>query len=513
MQIIDLISKRLNQFPEFKKNVQHIEKINLQDNNITEIPNSIGDFRKLKYLNLSFNNIEFIPESIKECSNLRVLDLRGNPIKKIPFSLCDIETLDLIHLGDDNLSDFLKHSPINSILSNLLFSSSQTKRRIATKILLTCFKQISDAYAQRQNQKSFFYLKIVYQEQYLDCKRHVMKFDDYSENYIEFGLRKKLFVFDSVIKKQKVEFFSDLESLRDSRERNKHKSVFLSTDQLVSSSFVSLVKSNSRKQDSRVSLEAEKQLYHQNKKSLQKATDNKEEAQELEVDKQGLNRAPNQKKDYHPQKTQEEDLFNSKNVNKKVYSSGEKKEISNNVKDSQLKKYSSLGDVQSRNAIPHKKISQQKIDSTKDQKDPNAFNFLDPQNSQDARTRQIVSIAQRRGQPQFRNSLLEIYDRKCIITNCDVEAALEAAHIVPYRGEKTNRVDNGLLLRGDIHTLFDLYLISIHPETKQVVISSELLDTCYQELAGKIIRSPNVLEHAPHFIALKEHYGNFVKRQ
>jgi HNH endonuclease len=39
---------------------------------------------------------------------------------------------------------------------------------------------------------------------------------------------------------------------------------------------------------------------------------------------------------------------------------------------------------------------------------------------------------------------------------------LEAAHISPYRGEEDNHPENGLLLRADLHTLFDHLNAAIH---------------------------------------------------
>ncbi|MEO2018753.1 MAG: HNH endonuclease signature motif containing protein [Fuerstiella sp.] len=49
-------------------------------------------------------------------------------------------------------------------------------------------------------------------------------------------------------------------------------------------------------------------------------------------------------------------------------------------------------------------------------------------------------------------------------------AVLEAAHIRPYRRPEDNDVQNGLLLRADIHTLFDLNLLGIEPGTWQIHI-------------------------------------------
>ncbi len=71
--------------------------------------------------------------------------------------------------------------------------------------------------------------------------------------------------------------------------------------------------------------------------------------------------------------------------------------------------------------------------------------------------RQIVA---RRGQSAFRAALLDAYQNRCAITGCDAVPALEGAHLRPYRGPDSNVVTNGLLLRADIHTLFDLQLLA-----------------------------------------------------
>ncbi|MFM7606242.1 MAG: HNH endonuclease, partial [Prosthecobacter sp.] len=86
----------------------------------------------------------------------------------------------------------------------------------------------------------------------------------------------------------------------------------------------------------------------------------------------------------------------------------------------------------------------------------------------DQREAVVQAIKLRRGQAVFRNRLIEAYDGKCVVTGCEVLAVLEAAHIKPYRGLKDNAVQNGLLLRADIHTLFDLNLLAINPATQTV---------------------------------------------
>jgi len=137
---------------------------------------------------------------------------------------------------------------------------------------------------------------------------------------------------------------------------------------------------------------------------------------------------------------------------------------------------------------------------------------FNPENLIDARKRINTAIVQRQGQSKFRSELLKAYGGKCAITDCDAEAALEAAHIFPYLGTDTNHVTNGLLFRADIHTLFDLYLISIDPDTNKIVVSSSLLNTCYKELNGKPLKSPKDYA-SPSPEALARHYETFLLKQ
>jgi putative restriction endonuclease len=86
----------------------------------------------------------------------------------------------------------------------------------------------------------------------------------------------------------------------------------------------------------------------------------------------------------------------------------------------------------------------------------------------DARNFTWRAIAERQGQQHFRDELIKAYDSSCCVTGCDAVPALEAAHIAPYRGEHTNEVWNGLLLRADIHTLFDLFALTVDASTRTI---------------------------------------------
>lgn len=78
------------------------------------------------------------------------------------------------------------------------------------------------------------------------------------------------------------------------------------------------------------------------------------------------------------------------------------------------------------------------------------------------RMRVLRLIDERRGQSAFRANLIAAFQGKCAVTGCDAVDALEAAHIDPYSVSHSNEPSNGLLLRSDIHTLFDLDLIGVN---------------------------------------------------
>jgi hypothetical protein len=124
---------------------------------------------------------------------------------------------------------------------------------------------------------------------------------------------------------------------------------------------------------------------------------------------------------------------------------------------------------------------------------------------EDARERQIAEIIRRKGQAKFRTALISAYEGRCAVTGCDALDALEAAHIFPYRGQYTNHPRNGLLLRADLHSLFDLGLLAIDPTTMTVVLSQRLLDSDYRNLAGLPIAKPSDGALAPSPEALHKH--------
>ncbi|MCG8037121.1 MAG: HNH endonuclease [Candidatus Thiodiazotropha taylori] len=125
-----------------------------------------------------------------------------------------------------------------------------------------------------------------------------------------------------------------------------------------------------------------------------------------------------------------------------------------------------------------------------------------PGNAEKAKEMVSRSVASRRGQQKFRNMLLSVYSNSCAVTGTSFPPILEAAHIVPYRGEYTNHTTNGILLRADIHTLFDLGLLGINTQY-EVITDSSLKSTEYDAYNGKTIRLPQNKSEYPNLAALK----------
>ncbi len=77
----------------------------------------------------------------------------------------------------------------------------------------------------------------------------------------------------------------------------------------------------------------------------------------------------------------------------------------------------------------------------------------------------------RLGQGSFRILVTDAYHRRCAVTNEKTLPALEAAHIKSYSESGPHRISNGLLLRADIHRLFDEGYVTIDSDCNFLVSS------------------------------------------
>jgi hypothetical protein len=120
---------------------------------------------------------------------------------------------------------------------------------------------------------------------------------------------------------------------------------------------------------------------------------------------------------------------------------------------------------------------------------------------QEERERVRASVVRRRGQPAFRRKVLAAYRGRCAVTGADVLPALDAAH----SGPASNHIENGLLLRSDIHALFDLGLLAIDSASMRSLLDPSLASTSYADLEGRKLRLPANSAKWPSSLALDAH--------
>lgn len=128
----------------------------------------------------------------------------------------------------------------------------------------------------------------------------------------------------------------------------------------------------------------------------------------------------------------------------------------------------------------------------------------------EARRRVLREIAVRRGQAKFRERLLRRYGARCQISGCRFTELVEAAHIRPYAACEDNGERNGLLLRSDLHTLFDLGYLGIEPPTLRISLHPGLREAGYADLDGQTLDVNGT--SGPDFDALAERWIFFSSK-
>jgi transcriptional regulator with XRE-family HTH domain len=137
---------------------------------------------------------------------------------------------------------------------------------------------------------------------------------------------------------------------------------------------------------------------------------------------------------------------------------------------------------------------------------------FDPSSLQDERRRDLASKVLRPGQKAFRDKLMQAYGGRCAITGCNNPTELEAAHIIPYGGPNSDHVCNGILLRVDLHALFDAYELSIEPRKMNVCLRFGLCCDDHENINGRRLRLPKDFASQPSYEALLRHFREFESR-
>ncbi len=94
----------------------------------------------------------------------------------------------------------------------------------------------------------------------------------------------------------------------------------------------------------------------------------------------------------------------------------------------------------------------------------------------------------RRGQGPFRQSLIDAYGFVCAFTGPGPSEALDAAHLYSYADLGEHHIDGGLLLRSDVHALFDAGMLAVTPSDLTIDVDPTLRSfRTYGELHGNAL--------------------------
>jgi putative restriction endonuclease len=121
----------------------------------------------------------------------------------------------------------------------------------------------------------------------------------------------------------------------------------------------------------------------------------------------------------------------------------------------------------------------------------------------------------RLAQQAFKAVVLSTYHGHCAITGTKIRPVLQAAHIKPVAEGGENRIDNGLLLRSDVHTLYDGGYLAVDP-SHRLLVSPRLRDDFgngeqYYAKAGQLIELPERKLDRPHREFLEWHMDTRFK--
>ena len=121
-----------------------------------------------------------------------------------------------------------------------------------------------------------------------------------------------------------------------------------------------------------------------------------------------------------------------------------------------------------------------------------------------------ITVMPRLGQGAFRVLVTDAYERRCAMTGERTLPVLEAAHIRPYAEGGLHELSNGLLLRSDLHTLFDKGYLTVNPDEKRILVSRRIREEFengrdYYRLDGTPLRLPANPAHLPSTENLRFH--------
>jgi GTPase SAR1 family protein len=102
--VLNLSGQNLTALPESLGQLTHLTVLDLHNNQLSIVPDSLGQLTNLTTLDLSDNQLSIVPDSLGQLTNLTALDLSDNQLSIVPDSLGQLTNLTALFLSDNQLS-------------------------------------------------------------------------------------------------------------------------------------------------------------------------------------------------------------------------------------------------------------------------------------------------------------------------------------------------------------------------------------------------------------------------
>ncbi|XP_031225742.1 E3 ubiquitin-protein ligase LRSAM1 isoform X4 [Mastomys coucha] len=98
IKVLDLHDNQLTALPDDMGQLTVLQVLNVERNQLTHLPRSIGNLLQLQTLNVKDNKLKELPDTLGELRSLRTLDISENEIQRLPQMLAHVRTLETLSL-------------------------------------------------------------------------------------------------------------------------------------------------------------------------------------------------------------------------------------------------------------------------------------------------------------------------------------------------------------------------------------------------------------------------------